>query len=48
MITKEIEDTTGKWYQVMTMPYIRQADNKIDGAIITFNDITIKNNTAGA
>ncbi|CAN5421281.1 hypothetical protein BH10BAC2_BH10BAC2_18590 [soil metagenome] len=40
VITKEIEATNGKWYQVMTMPYIRQANNKIDGAVITFNDIT--------
>jgi two-component system CheB/CheR fusion protein len=40
IITKEIETNDGKWYQVMTMPYIRQADNKRDGAILTFNDIT--------
>ena len=39
VITKEIETSNGKWYQIMTMPYI-QADNKINGAIITFNDIT--------
>jgi len=40
VVTKEIETNDGKWYQVMTMPYIRQADNKKDGAILTFNDIT--------
>ena len=40
IITKEIETNNGGWYQVMTMPYIQQADNKINGAIITFNDIT--------
>jgi len=40
VITKEIEATNGKWYQLMTMPYIRKSDNKTDGAIITFNDIT--------
>ena len=40
IITKEIETNNGTWYQVMTMPYIREADNKISGAIITFNDIT--------
>ncbi|MCO5951198.1 CheR family methyltransferase, partial [Mucilaginibacter flavidus] len=40
VITKEVETNNGKWYQVMTMPYIRQADNKKDGAILTFNDIT--------
>ncbi|MDB4900823.1 MAG: yycG 1 [Mucilaginibacter sp.] len=40
VITKEIETNDGKWYQIMTMPYIRQADNKRNGAIITFNDIS--------
>lgn len=40
IITKEVEANNGKWYQVMTMPYIRLTDSKTDGAIITFNDIT--------
>ena len=40
VITKEIETNNGKWYQIMTMPYVRQTDNKNTGAIITFNDIT--------
>jgi two-component system CheB/CheR fusion protein len=40
VLTKEIETNNGKWYQSMTMPYIQQADNKRNGAIITFNDIT--------
>ena len=40
VITKEIETNNGLWYQVMTMPYIRQADNVRSGAILTFNDIT--------
>ncbi|MFC3560568.1 chemotaxis protein CheB [Pedobacter jamesrossensis] len=40
IITKEIETNNGKWYQVMTMPYVRQSDNKNSGAIVTFNDIT--------
>lgn len=39
-ITKEIQTNDGKWYQVMTMPYIQQSDNKYTGAIVTFNDIT--------
>ncbi|MDP9046698.1 MAG: PAS domain-containing protein, partial [Bacteroidota bacterium] len=39
IITKEIETLDGKWYQVMTMPYI-QSDNTRNGAIITFNDVT--------
>lgn len=40
IITKELQTNSGQWYQIMTMPYIRQADNKTDGAVITFNDIT--------
>ncbi|TJZ54748.1 PAS domain S-box protein [Sphingobacterium olei] len=40
VISKEIETNNGKWYQVMTMPYVRQSDEKNSGAIITFNDIT--------
>jgi len=40
VITREVEATNGKWYQLMTMPYIRNINNKTDGAIISFNDIT--------
>ena len=40
IITKEVEALNGKWYQVNTMPFVRLLDSKIDGAIITFNDIT--------
>ena len=40
VITKEIETNNGKWYQIMTMPYVQQADHTNNGAIITFNDIT--------
>ena len=40
VITKEVEAVNGKWYQMMTMPYVREKDLKIDGAIVTFNDIT--------
>jgi two-component system CheB/CheR fusion protein len=39
IVVKEVQ-SAHKCYQVMTMPYIRQRDNKIDGAIITFYDIT--------
>jgi signal transduction histidine kinase len=39
-ITREAESTDEKTYQVMTMPYIRKNDNRTDGAIITFYDIT--------
>ena len=38
-ISKEIETDDGKWYQIMTMPYIN-ADHKRNGAMITFNDIS--------
>lgn len=44
LISKEIEANNGKWYQVMIMPYL-QSSNKINGAIITFNDITELKNT---
>jgi two-component system CheB/CheR fusion protein len=40
VITKEVEAVDSRWYQIMTMPYVKQADNTTDGAIITFNDIT--------
>lgn len=43
-ISREIETMSGRWFQVMTMPYIQQADNKQTGAIITFNDITLLKN----
>jgi two-component system CheB/CheR fusion protein len=45
VIIKEIETNNGKWYQSMTMPYVRQADNQNNGAIITFNDITTLKST---
>lgn len=40
IITKEIETNNGKWYQIMTMPYVQFSDHSNNGAIITFNDIT--------
>jgi two-component system, chemotaxis family, CheB/CheR fusion protein len=40
VITKEIESNNGRWYQTTTMPYLQQPDNKINGAIITFSNIT--------
>ncbi len=40
VITREIETKDGRWFQIMTMPYIKQIDNRASGAIITFNDIT--------
>ncbi|WP_162056384.1 chemotaxis protein CheB [Pontibacter pamirensis] len=40
IITKEMEAINGRWYQIMTMPYLKQPDNQIEGAIISFNDVT--------
>ncbi|MCE7061507.1 chemotaxis protein CheB [Dyadobacter sp. CY343] len=40
LITKQIQTKDGKWFQVMTMPYIKQVEKKTSGVIITFNDIT--------
>lgn len=40
VITREVETNNGKWYQIMTMPYVQQFTNQNNGAIITFNDIT--------
>jgi len=40
IISKEIETNNGRWYQIMTMPYVQQSDQKTNGAIVTFNDIT--------
>jgi two-component system CheB/CheR fusion protein len=39
-ITREIQTNNGRWYQVMTMPYLQQPDQRIAGAILTFNDVT--------
>src|SRR5690606_10818602 len=39
-IEKEIQTLDGRWYQMMVLPYVRQQDNRNDGVIITFNDIT--------
>ncbi len=40
IVVKEVQCNRGKWFQVSTMPYIRQTDHRQDGAIITFHDIT--------
>jgi two-component system CheB/CheR fusion protein len=40
IVNRQIEATNGKWYDLMTMPYIHQSDSKTYGAMITFNDIT--------
>lgn len=40
VIFREAKFPPKNWYHVMITPYIRQADNKTAGAIITFHDIT--------
>nr|WP_187263590.1 CheR family methyltransferase [Pontibacter beigongshangensis] len=37
---KPVETTDSKWYSMMIVPYIRSQDNKTDGAVITFSDIS--------
>lgn len=39
-IIREAEALDGKIYQVMTMPYIRKDSQEIDGAIVSFYDIS--------
>lgn len=41
IIVKEVETLDGKFYQVMIMPYIKQQSNIVNGAIVTFYDITV-------
>ncbi len=45
VISKEIETTDGKWYQMMIMPYLQQSTQTRNGAVITFSDITILKDT---
>ena len=37
---REVQVKDGNWYQMIIKPYVRQLDNRIDGAVITFNDVT--------
>ena len=39
-LEKNIETTDGRSYAMMIVPYIRSQDNKSDGIVLTFNDIT--------
>jgi two-component system CheB/CheR fusion protein len=38
-IEKEVQSTAGEWYEMHCLPY-RTLDNKIDGVIFTFTDVT--------
>jgi len=40
MIEKPVAASNGRWFLVRIMPY-RTLDNRIDGAVITFTDITV-------
>ena len=36
---KQVETSEGKWFQMLVLPY-RTSENRIDGLIVTFSDIT--------
>ena len=40
ILEKEIQTTDMRWYQMNIIPYIKKRDNKTDGVIITFVEIT--------
>ncbi len=40
-VKREAEDDQGRWFSVRLFPY-RTIDNRIDGVVITFQDITIQ------
>lgn len=42
MLEKEIQTTDMRWYQMNILPYITRKDNKTNGVIITFVDITAR------
>jgi two-component system phosphate regulon sensor histidine kinase PhoR len=42
ILEKEIQTTDLRWYQMNIIPYIKMKDNKTDGVIITFVEITMR------
>jgi two-component system, OmpR family, phosphate regulon sensor histidine kinase PhoR len=42
ILEKEIQTTDMRWYQMNIIPYVRFRDNKTDGVIITFVEITMR------
>ena len=44
ILEKEIQTTDLRWYQMNIIPYIKMRDNKTDGVIITFVEITARIN----
>jgi two-component system phosphate regulon sensor histidine kinase PhoR len=42
VLEKEIQTTDKKWYQMNILPYFVRKENKTNGVIITFVDITMR------
>ena len=42
ILEKEIQTTDLRWYQMNIIPYVKKKDNKTDGVIITFVEITMR------
>ena len=42
ILEKEIQTTDMRWYEMNIIPYVRIKDNKTDGVIITFVEITTR------
>lgn len=42
ILEKEIQTTDLRWYQMNIIPYIKMKDNRTDGVIITFVEITMR------
>ena len=42
ILEKEIQTTDWRWYQMNILPYVKKRDNKINGVIITFVEITLR------
>lgn len=42
ILEKEIQTTDLRWYQMNIIPYVKRQDNKTDGVIITFVEITMR------
>jgi two-component system CheB/CheR fusion protein len=46
-VEKQVTARDGRWFTVRIMPYCTQ-DNRIDGVVITFADITVAKNLEAA
>lgn len=42
ILEKEVQTTDLRWYQMNIIPYVKMRDNKTDGVIITFVEITMR------